>query len=63
MGFMAMFKKEDPKDLVREWQSKMRTEMRGVDRQIRGTNLCRERERVFWKWTGELDHETRHVCV
>lgn len=42
MGFMAMFKKKDPKDLVREWQSKMRTEMRGVDRQIRGTDLCRE---------------------
>ena len=42
MGFMAMFKKKDPKDLVQEWQSKMRTEMRGVDRQIRGTDLCRE---------------------
>jgi hypothetical protein len=37
MGFMTMFKKKEPKDLVREWQSKMRTEMRGVDRQIRGT--------------------------
>ena len=33
MGFMAMFKKKDPKDMVREWQSKMRSEMRGVDRQ------------------------------
>ena len=29
-------KKKDPKDLVREWQSKMRSEMRAVDRQIRG---------------------------
>jgi hypothetical protein len=36
MGFMDMFKKKDPKDLVREWQSKMRTEMRGIDRQVRG---------------------------
>jgi len=27
MGFMDMFaKKKDPKDLVREWQSKMRSE-------------------------------------
>ena len=38
MGFMDMFKKKDPKDLVREWQSKLRSEMRGVDRQIRGTS-------------------------
>jgi hypothetical protein len=37
MGFMALFKKKEPKDLVREWQTKIRTEMRGVDRQIRGT--------------------------
>ena len=38
-----MFKKKDPKDMVREWQSKMRTEMRGVDRQIR---VRSRRERV-----------------
>ena len=36
-----MFKKKDPKDMVREWQSKMRTEMRGVDRQIRGALASR----------------------
>ena len=45
MGFMAMFKKKDPKDLVREWQSKMRTEMRGVDRQIRGALASRTSRR------------------
>jgi charged multivesicular body protein 3 len=36
MGLMSLFKKKDPKDMVREWQSKMRSELRGVDRQIRG---------------------------
>lgn len=45
MGFMAMFKKKDPKDMVREWQSKMRTEMRGVDRQIRGALASRTSRR------------------
>ena len=36
MGFMDLFKKKDPKEMVRKWQSKLRSEMRGVDRQIRG---------------------------
>lgn len=44
MGFMALFKKKEPKDLVREWQTKIRTEMRGVDRQIR--DITREEKGV-----------------
>jgi hypothetical protein len=36
MGLFGMFKKKDPKDMVREWQSKLRAEMRNVDRQVRG---------------------------
>lgn len=30
------FKKEDPKQLVRTWQSTIRKEIRGIDRQILG---------------------------
>ena len=44
MGFMDMFKKKEPKDLVREWQSKLRSEMRGVDRQIRGERMKYEKK-------------------
>lgn len=46
MGFMEMFKKKDPKDMVREWQSKLRTEMRGIDRQVRGERRERGREQI-----------------
>lgn len=36
-GFLSMFKKqEDPKELVRKWQRQIRTEIRGVERQMLG---------------------------
>lgn len=44
MGFMDLFKKKDPKEMVRKWQSKLRSEMRGVDRQIR--DIQREEKNV-----------------
>mmetsp|Transcript_31182 Transcript_31182/g.78111 ORF Transcript_31182/g.78111 Transcript_31182/m.78111 type:complete len:233 (-) Transcript_31182:145-843(-) len=44
MGFMDVFKKQEPKDMVRAWQSKLRTEMRGVDRQVR--DIQREEKKV-----------------
>ncbi|PNG99452.1 Vacuolar protein sorting-associated protein 24 1, partial [Tetrabaena socialis] len=31
----ALFHKEDPKELVRKWQTTLRAEQRGLDRQIR----------------------------
>lgn len=33
---MQVFKKPDPKELVRKWQADLRTEQRKIDRQIRG---------------------------
>jgi len=44
MGFLDMFKAKDPKDMVREWQSKLRTEARGIDRQVR--DIQREEKKV-----------------
>eukprot|EP00959_Pyramimonas_sp_CCMP1952_P294187 6153381-Pyramimonas_sp.AAC.1 len=38
------FKKPDPKELVRKWQSQLRAEGRGVDRQIR--EIQREEKKV-----------------
>jgi hypothetical protein len=32
--------RQDPKELVRKWQSEMRTQQRGLDRQIRGALRC-----------------------
>lgn len=33
---MLGLEKPDPKELVRKWQSQMRTETRQIDKQIRG---------------------------
>lgn len=33
---LQVFKKPDPKELVRKWQADLRSEQRKVDRQIRG---------------------------
>jgi hypothetical protein len=33
---VQVFKKPDPKELVRKWQADLRTEQRKIDRQIRG---------------------------
>lgn len=35
-GVTDLFKKPDPKELVRKWQGTLRTEQRNIDRQIRG---------------------------
>ncbi|KAI8464989.1 MAG: Snf7-domain-containing protein [Monoraphidium minutum] len=34
-GVAKLFKPKDPKELLREWQAKLRAEQRGIDRQIR----------------------------
>jgi hypothetical protein len=36
-----VFKKPDPKELVRKWQADLRAEQRKIDRQIRGEALIR----------------------
>lgn len=35
-GVADLFKKPDPKELVRKWQGSLRSEQRNIDRQIRG---------------------------
>ncbi len=36
-ALLSLFKKqEDPKELVRKWQRQIRTEIRGVERQMMG---------------------------
>jgi hypothetical protein len=35
-GVTDMFKKPDPKEMVRKWQSTLRAEQRNIERQIRG---------------------------
>jgi len=44
MGFLDVFKKPDPKELVRKWQGQLRKEMRQVDRQI--LEIKREEKKV-----------------
>jgi hypothetical protein len=39
-GVQKLFKKPDPKELVRKWQADLRTEQRKIDRQIRGAAQC-----------------------
>lgn len=38
--YAQVFKKPDPKELVRKWQADLRTEQRKIDRQIRGVCVC-----------------------
>jgi hypothetical protein len=40
-GFGKLFKPKDPKELLREWQTKLRAEQRAIDRQIRGAGARR----------------------
>jgi hypothetical protein len=35
-GVQSLWKKPDPKELVRKWQADLRSEQRKIDRQIRG---------------------------
>lgn len=35
-GVQNLFKKPDPKELVRKWQAELRSEQRKIERQIRG---------------------------
>ena len=53
-----MFKKKDTKDMVREWQSKLRAEMRNVDRQVRGA-----RARTPDASAGDATRERWALCL
>ena len=55
---MSLFKKKDPKDMVREWQSKMRSEMRGVDSRSR----CASFPRGFRVPLAPRDARLRATC-
>jgi hypothetical protein len=39
-GVAKLFKKPDPKELVRKWQATLRAEERKIERQIRGALCC-----------------------
>ena len=45
-------KEQDPKELVRKWQSSIRTETRGVERQMLGAALLRS-------WAGRASRPSR----
>jgi len=61
MGLFGGDKKKDPKDAVKEWQSKLRKEGRGLDRQIRG--IQREEEKAKRSLKDAAKKGDRDVCV
>jgi hypothetical protein len=42
LAYVQVFKKPDPKELVRKWQADLRAEQRKIDRQIRGGAAAEE---------------------
>lgn len=42
--------KPDPKQLLRDWQRKLRQECRNIERQIRGSFFLSDQFRVFLDW-------------
>lgn len=50
-GVQELFKKPDPKELVRKWQGTLRAEQRNIERQIRGAG---ERRAGRARWPAAL---------
>lgn len=60
MGLFGQSKKADPKELVREWQSKLRKESRQLDRQILA--IQREEEKIKRSMKDAAKKGDKDVC-
>jgi len=61
MGLFGQSKQKDPKEMVREWQSKLRQEGRNLDRQIR--SIQREEEKSKRMLKDAAKKNAKEACV